>query len=676
MKQKIPTKKELFAFLKNNLWTILFTLLFFCLTIPFITSNADHWDMVGHKFSAELQKEMAPNIYFFNPYFFTGVDEFTSYPPLFGWLVILFSYILGFTVAFKFIIILSWISLPFAYTYYARSIQNKRQATIALAIISVYLITTIQHIGTTYISTFLVGNLANALAMPFFLMTIGAVLRKNYKLAIFVAIPVLLSHHIATIMLSIFLLINFFFDKETLKLGFSYGIAAFWLIPAVFSLKANIKTHDDYMLGIIEIALFVLFFAAYYIYTLINKDNKHLNIFFFIFTIFTFEYITLNHFPLVWESIPMHYHRLKIYAYALAAPLFLLIINNIWDKLKEELKLSKSILKHVPRIENWNKTKTTILNTFLIVVLIYLAFFGYSSTELIEDKFIPENITISNARIITVETFEDPVYFNHNQRYALAENENLILKGLFVEASLDSSRIFALEQKLKTNGTIYRWGVDAPLYEVINNGTMRQPAEFYLDLFGAQYLVTKEQVNLTNNYSKTKFGNYSVIKLPQTNLVEVLKYNLSFINTKSPSEWNQYLDEWYKDSSTIVVELNTPITENISPDYLTQGSATLEKQEDNYNKMYISVNSTEIIPVYIKFAYSKNWNAKTISGKKLSVYKATPNNIVVFTNEDFILTYNGFNTYTLIGLIITMLSILLFFTYFENIARLIRKSNF
>ncbi|PIN81620.1 hypothetical protein COV13_00625, partial [Candidatus Woesearchaeota archaeon CG10_big_fil_rev_8_21_14_0_10_32_9] len=174
MKQKIPTKKELFAFLKNNLWTILFTLLFFCLTIPFITSNADHWDMVGHKFSAELQKEMAPNIYFFNPYFFTGVDEFTSYPPLFGWLVILFSYILGFTVAFKFIIILSWISLPFAYTYYARSIQNKRQATIALAIISVYLITTIQHIGTTYISTFLVGNLANALAMPFFLMTIGA----------------------------------------------------------------------------------------------------------------------------------------------------------------------------------------------------------------------------------------------------------------------------------------------------------------------------------------------------------------------------------------------------------------------------------------------------------------------------------------------------------------------
>jgi len=676
MKQNVPTKKEVLEFLKKNIWIILFTLLFFCLTIPFITSNADHWDMVGHKFSAELQKEMAPNIYFFNPYFFTGVDEFTSYPPLFSWLVVLFSYILGITAAFKFIIILSWISFPFAYTYYARSIQNKKQATLALAIISIYIITTVQHVGATYFSTFLVGNVANALAIPFFLITIGAVLRKKYRLAIFMAIPVLLSHYIATIMLSIFLLINFFFDKETLQLGFSYGIAAFWLLPAVFSLKANIKTHDDYMLGFIEIALFVLFFVAYYIYTLINKDNKHLNIFFFIFTIFTFEYITLNHFPLVWESIPMHYHRLKIYAYLLATPLFLLMINNLWGHFKKELKLSKNFLKHIPRVENWNKTKTTMVNIFLIFTLLYLLFFGYSSLDMIGDKFTSEDITIRDARIMTVETFEDPVYFNHNQRYALADNKNLVLKGLFVEASLDSSRIFALEQKLKTSGLIYRWGIESPLPEVINQETMQQPPEFYLDLFGAQYLITKENVNLTQEYGEVTFGKYSVIKLPQTNLVEVLKYNLSFINTKSPAEWNQYLDEWYKNSSTIVVELNTPITENISQEYLAKGSATLDKQEDNYNRMFISVNSTEIIPVYIKFEYSSNWNAKTLSGKKLHIYKATPNNMIIFTNENFILTYNGFTTYALVGLIITIISIFLFCIYFENIARFIRKCNF
>lgn len=674
--KKERRKQQAHTFLKEHYWIIIFTLLFIGLAIPFLQSDANHWDMVGHKFSAEMQKEMFPNTYFFNPYFFTGVDEFTSYPPLFSWLVMLISFITGIEFAFKAIIFLSWITIPFAFAYYAKSIQNKKQATLSLAIFSIYLITTIQHIGVTYLSTFLVGNVANALAMPFFLITIGALLRKNYKLAIFTAIPVFLSHYIATIVLSVFLLINFFFDKETLKMGFSYGIAAIWLLPAILTIKANIKTHDDYLLGFIELGFFLLFFIAYYIFTLLKKENKYLNIFFFIFTIFSFEYITLNYFPILWQSIPMHYHRLKIYAISIGLPLFILVLNNIWEELKKELK--KTRLHKITTIENWNKTKKTIYSISIIAIILYLAFFGYSSADLINDKFVPQNITITGARIMTVDSFENPVYFNHNQRYALAEKNNMILKGLFVEASPDSPMIFALEQKLKTNGTIYRWGVNAPLLAVINNETMNQPSEFYLDLFGAQYIISKEEVNLKNDYSQTQFGNYTVTKLPTTNLVEVPKYNISFINTQNEYEWNDYLNEWYKSSNKIVVELKSKIQSNISQDYKEKGYAELINQEDNYNELKIKVESKDnsILPVYIKFLYSKNWEARTQDGQVLPIYRATPNNMMIFTNQDFTLKYNGFNTKALAGLIITIISILIYIFYFDDITRLIRKSNF
>ncbi len=399
----------------------------------------------------------------------------------------------------------------------------------------------------------------------------------------------------------------------------------------------------------------------------------------------------------------MHYHRLKIYAYLIAAPLLILTLNALWQQIKNKIveykqnktknskqerttKFFNSILnfkkhnKHkvVEIIKIFGarlKIKNAILYILLITTIAYLAFFGYSSSDMIKEKFTEPTINITGARIITVEEFKDPVYFNHNQRYELARNKNLVMKGLFVEASLDSPRIFALEQKLKEQGIIYAWGVESPLGDVLSNKTMLQPANFYLDLFGIQYIISSENITVITN-NTYKINKYTITKIKDSaNLVDVPKYNISFINIKKDSEWKIYLDEWYKKSRNIVIALDSQIKYNISQEYATTGTARLTKQEKNYNLLKIQVDSEEVVPIYIKFAYSNKWVAKTETGEILQIYRATPNNMVVFTNKDFILEYKGFNTTAALGLIITTISLIILIFYFENITRFARKHN-
>ena len=110
---------------------LLLSLSYGVISIPFLMSSADSWDMVGHLSHAQMQLQMLPELVFWNPYFYSGYEQFTSYPPLLSLLVAVFSIPLGLVSAFKLVTAISWMVLPAALYFLYRGILDCRRALVA-----------------------------------------------------------------------------------------------------------------------------------------------------------------------------------------------------------------------------------------------------------------------------------------------------------------------------------------------------------------------------------------------------------------------------------------------------------------------------------------------------------------------------------------------------------------
>jgi hypothetical protein len=605
------------------------TVAFGLTALPLLLGGADRWDMVGHTFHAWLQREMLPQPVFWNPYFYSGYEQFAAYPPLLSLLVAIVSLPLGLTAAFKLIVITSWMALPGAIYFMYRGLIAPRLAAVGTGIACILLVLIPQQIGGTYFSTFVVGNVANTLGLVLFLLCLGLLIRENYKAAIPLLAILILTHMIASLALSLFVGLKFLFDRRAALLSLGYGLAACWLVPALFDSFRRVQAHDDYFLGSAEYLLCFLFFAAYLLYRVKTRDANWDFLVLGVFVIFVLNGVLWHVARGLWLAIPMHYHRLKLYPLLILVPI----------SLGMAFRLRK-------RPADW------LLASWTAVAVVVIAA-GALTKPLVESPaYEPPDLRISGTRVVTVEQLPEAPHF-HNLRHQLAEAGHLVAKGLFIEASPDASFYLGLEQILHRDHQVaIRWGIDWDAQALQDEGFVDH-LPLLLELFGIQAVVA--DVPLSPGWadpgsSPKVMDGYTITERLQQQLVDVPAHSIRPTGTfLADREWRELSRQWFLSrSSEIVVE--GPELELAGP-----STAKLADHTRHYNTLHIEVESTQPVPVYIRMGYSSKWHAYS-GDEKLPVYRATPNNMLVVADRDFDLRYESLNAYNWLGLLITAIA--------------------
>ena len=605
------------------------TVAFGLTALPLVLGSADRWDMVGHTFHAWLQREMLPQLIFWNPYFYSGYEQFAAYPPLLSLLVAVVSLPLGLTAAFKLVVTASWVALPGAIYFMYRGLLSPRLAAAGTGIACILLVLIPQQIGGTFFSTFVVGNVANTLGLVLFLFCLGLVIRERYKAAIPLLALLILTHMIASVVLSLFVGMKLLFDRRAALMALGYGLAACWLVPALFDSFRRVRAHDDYFLGSTEYLLYSLFFAAYLLFRVKTRDARWDFLVLGVLIIFILNGVLWHVARGLWQAIPMHYHRLKLY------PLLILVLISLGMAFRQR-----------KRPADWMLVGWT---TVVAVVIV----FGALTKPLVESPaYEPPDLQISGTRVMTVEQLPEAPYW-HNLRHHLARAGHLVAKGLFIEASPDGSFYLGLEQILQRDHRVaVWWGIDWDA-QTLQDERFVDHLPFLLDLFGIQAVVA--DVSLSPGWanpgsSPIVVDGYTITERPKQQLVDVPDYSIrptgSFLADR---DWRELSRQWFLSrSSEIVVE--GPELELTGP-----GRARLGGHTRHYNTLHIKVDAAQPAPVYIRLGYSSKWHAYA-GDKELPVYRATPNNMLVVADRDFELRYESLNTFNWLGLLITAIS--------------------
>ncbi|MFT4311206.1 MAG: hypothetical protein ACMXX7_01115 [Candidatus Woesearchaeota archaeon] len=601
---------------KIDYYLLVILLVTFIVSVPFLLSPAESWDMIGHKKTIETLKENNLNPYFFNYDFFLGYEQFQSYPPLFYFLVGILSYILGLNISFKLIILIFWMLTPISIYLLSKEYMKQKYALLATTASMLTITATTQHLGATFFTTFVIGNVTNAMALPLVLLSIYYLKQKKYFYSTLLVLTVTLTHIIYAVLLGILILCYSYQNKKNLYPLLGFIAAAFWLMPFIFTIDAGIVTHDDYFVNIIEIIALALFYGLYYVYYKKNDETKPI----FLFSIIILSLIVTNRYfhPHLWIEIPLHYHRIKLLTY-------ILIIIASFTLLQRINPLTKYVKKY------FLYPKVAILTAILI--------FGFLNFSYIE--YQQKNIDVQGERILTIEELNFKDTNPHNFRYELAK-QNKIAKGLFVEASSHSRKLLSLEQSL-TNKTTYRWGVPyIPEYLFLEN----KKAIEIIEALGFSKIISDHLIIINNTFSM----NQDLYIYDLKGELAYVPKDLAFI---SPEEFPFLRNNFLQNPKNAYVKVQNPMPEDMKFD--AQISYELNKN------LKVKVDSNELTPILINLAYTNKWRAKTMTGENLPVYKAYPGRTLVFSNQDFKLVYSPLGFLEIISIIISILTLILIY---------------
>ncbi|MFA6431802.1 MAG: hypothetical protein WCV91_05450, partial [Candidatus Margulisiibacteriota bacterium] len=331
--------KKIISKLSENKWFLIsfFAIqlyLFIFAIIPFILNDRlQSWDTPGHLFAAWFIKSFAfPDFQAWNPFFYAGYPQGTLYPPLYHYLIVLFSFVFGLVGSVKFIVVTSLIVLPISFYYFVKKLGfNRNESALGMALMMLPIIGLNLHTGGTLNSLFFVGLGANSVALPILFFYLGNIFGTDHSKKRFIITTILLSLvillHFVTgataIVIAGFLIgINFNWEKFNFIAGVvvcAFCLCGFWLVPFVAYIKYYSGTFIASNLGgIVSFPIFVLIVigAAIAIY---EKDEKItrllLPIILFLFLLVFIDYTEYN--------LPFHSYRFLIY------PLILIMILPI-----------------------------------------------------------------------------------------------------------------------------------------------------------------------------------------------------------------------------------------------------------------------------------------------------------------------------------------------------------
>ncbi len=245
------------------IFSFIYSIILFKIIIPlFISNHLLQWDMAGHYFNSWFIKSyIFPSITGWNPSFFGGQPFGLLYPGLFHYIVAIFSFVFSIEFSLKLVLSLVMLITPFSFYYFLRSINiNKLNSSIITLWMFFFLFLPskifemFNYPGNDLTSTFYVGLVTNALALPLLFFYMGSLV-KNYKTkniiypSIFMFL-IVLSHLVVTLVAAIFSFsfflskfILYFKERNLLKKLIRYFIkhillvftlSSFWIIPFLF----------------------------------------------------------------------------------------------------------------------------------------------------------------------------------------------------------------------------------------------------------------------------------------------------------------------------------------------------------------------------------------------------------------------------------------------------------
>ena len=326
--------KPRFAILLLILLLVLMSLF---VLFPFFTQNSLlSADMPGHVYDAWFTKtELWPAMTGWNPEFYAGYPHHQFYPGLYAWVVALFSFVLPLEIAFKLVLSMAILITPLSFYYCARRFKyTELQSVTIAALMTSALFIPYRYItgnyapGATFVSTFNVGLVTNALALPLLFFYIGALhgafkTKKYILVSVLMALLVFTHVYIALIAALGFIAYAVILLRKKHDILFAakhilltFGVTAFWVIPFLLTAGASnfVYIYLPLTKTTIGVILLSLALMGWLIHTKQDED---------IFPVISFFFVLLF-FVLIGNlmSIPMHVYRLMLLAY-LIVPFFL-----------------------------------------------------------------------------------------------------------------------------------------------------------------------------------------------------------------------------------------------------------------------------------------------------------------------------------------------------------------
>lgn len=460
-------------------WVCLSGGLIFFVVLPYLFHNQLYqWDTPGHLTSAWYIREyLWPWPTGWNPFFFAGFPQGTFYPPLFHYLSALGSFIMPLSISFKILVALGIVCTPWAMYRWCRALGlNSVQATISAIAVVTLLASPIDlshannAIGGTFYSTFNVGLVTNAFALPLFLFYVGSLHRFDTTRRLIVSsllLSAIVLTHTYTVIAAVVYAIMFIIIHRSQWRKFVWHIAlallltAWWWVPFLVHINyagsANISVQLGFAGFVILVAGFGLVLWLWSREKLRVVETPAL-----FFVVITVGILFLNT-----VALPVHAYRLVLFPLLMVIPLLVVIMNN--------------------------QRKQLILGATMLILCSGMVWYGIQSGNGFDPRG-PQVDQLANLktdlppRTLVLSEPAEQQEPHLNQFLPVLRTRQALMKGLFVESSQTARYSLSFEKMLDPNSFV--WGSPILFGEMLTDEEKKSLATNLFNYFGIQTLLS------------------------------------------------------------------------------------------------------------------------------------------------------------------------------------------
>jgi len=679
-------------FIKNNQTIVLIVLInvlsFVFICLPFLQSSKFLVaDQIGHVFATTYMRDhLLPDISGWNPFQNLGYPQGSHYPPLVQYLVAIISYVLKFDITdiYKWLIVITLLSLPWAIFYFAKKLSNNTSKN-TLTIYSVVIVTFLSFIflpstfGGSLKSVFQTGLINNFYTIPILYLYLGLLIRilgdeKRRLSFIFLGLilsVLILSHLVSGLVAAVitFVLIAYKILKER-KWNYliipltSILLTAFYVIPYI--LNSRYLTASKPVISSLPYSLAILVIGI--LLGVVSYKLKKKSYLLFILPSVLLSLIPLGdaliyRFEGVTSFGILNAYRILPFSFFILIPIFTYLVINYLS----------------------NKLNTKILKIgYIGVVLLGILLIGYNRLELTDNgKLDNVNIFTSSlpANFIDLSSRYDVWDYHRvpSMNLSSLKYPNFSLTGQFEESSYLNHFAMSLKTNIDTSVKSDKVSKRVYIEDLIPSKTK---IEMSKDLFniGSYILLNSNDETLCNNAqpltnAKLKYNSSGVYKYrndtyyicdeksPVLSDINVYEGNEIF-KSVDRARWNSEVIKWWQDYDTKI------LVEEYKED-LEKGSNKLDiKTRLNWDKNYQSFKFNMPIEnekwTLVKVQYNSRWKAYS-NEKELKVYRVSPSMMLLKAKGNITFKYQ-FDNYEVIlkyVALITLLSITLYSIYYK-----------
>lgn len=643
--------------------------------IPFLRSNnLTEWDFPGHYAAIwHVKHNLFPWPTGWNPYFYCGYPQGIFYPPLGHYLAALLSFPLGIEVAIKLLIAASLLALPVSFYIFAwRWGLDDLQAAVCATWMTAVLFLSgdllgVWTLGSDLKSILNVGLFANALSLPIlfaFLATCGRGIGKNrWKTPALLLGVLFLLHPLSVLIAGVFSAAigldgiiqcrrqNWDWKPLLLTLTCGILIGAYWIVPFM-SYRAYMNPEFVGAQWSSPIQFVVLNGVILALSCFSKPLVRPLSL----------AFLMLANFILIGTvgKLELQFTRLTVYLLFIL-PVFLLV---------------------------WVRSRVVL--GALAVLALCAGIQGYRHSG-INPAGVPEfplpNFGAVSGRVLSVSPHSLLPSFHVNHDLIPPRTGNFSVLGLFIESSFNGRFQANLMRTLDPGS--YFWGTPTePLTpQELGNNYPGYVAD-RLRLFDIRHVYTNlkleelldpslaQKKKYINSYPIPNFNNPQEMEIVRKRYnthdsyvdfylypvgLSTLAEPLSYVPRAPGTDWKSTTVRWFLGMRGVPI-----FTDRTAPPGVrgaTQGETVeLVEASPRMDRLVLQIEATQDIPVLVKMGYFPTWEL-SVNGRSASIYRASPNLILIFGHGRAVLEYRRpWQEYLGLALCILGLGLVLFYT--------------